>query len=106
MAGFEVDPHELLTAAPKFLSAAEHLAGGATLGRAVVVSAHSLGTVEGAAGFAQAWQSFIDAHVADLDHGSVWVEAAGQAVRAAAELYQQQEDDLSATFDRIGGAGG
>lgn len=91
----------LAAAAPRLLDASDQIAVAAGLVRSAFLPAAALGEVEGAAEFARAVQTFVDSHGEDLEHGSLWMNDAAEALVKVAENYEQIDQELAAQFTRM-----
>ncbi|MQA11535.1 MAG: hypothetical protein GEU98_23885 [Pseudonocardiaceae bacterium] len=103
MAGFEADAGTLRGAAPRIFDASDQIGDAAATVRAAQVTPDSLGRVEGAGAFSVAVAAFAEAHGADLEHGSMWVNDAGDGLLKAAGDYERADADNAAGLSKPGG---
>ena len=101
--GYQVDLDAVRSAGKQVYAGSDAIGDAAALFGLTGVGADAFGQLPEAGRFAGALSSFVDRHGADLRHGSVWVNATGDAMMAGANDYERQDDQAAADLDRAAG---
>ena len=101
--GYQVDLDAVRSAGKQVYTGSDAIGDAAALFGLTGVSADAFGQLPEAGRFAGALSSFVDRHGADLRHGSVWVNATGDAMMAGANEYERQDHATATDLDRAAG---
>lgn len=101
--GYQIDLDAVRSAGKKVYTGSDDIGDAAALFGLTGVNADAFGQLPEAGEFAGALSSFVDRHRADLQHGSVWVNATGDAMMTGANDYERLDHDSATTLDRAAG---
>lgn len=101
MTGYEVDPDTLRTASRKVYNGSDSIGDAAALLSVAQLVPAALGEVTAAHTLSTAFATFVGVHGDDLEHGSVWVNDAADALVGTAESYEQEDADSARSMDGI-----
>lgn len=101
--GYQVDPDTVRRAGKQVYAGSDAIGDAAALFGLTGLGADTCGALPASAEFATALTSFVERHGADLRHGSVWVNATGDAMMAGATEYERLDDTTAGGLDHLGG---
>jgi hypothetical protein len=101
--GYQIDLDAVRDAGKKVYAGSDAIGDAAALFGLAGVGADAFGQLPEAGEFAGALGSFVDRHGTDLRHGSVWVNATGDAVMTSVTEYERLDQDAATGLDRAAG---
>lgn len=101
--GYQIDLDAVRSAGKSVYTGSDAIGDAAALFGLSGVGADAFGQLPESGEFAGALSSFVDRHRADLQHGSVWVNATGDAMMTGAGEYERLDHDSATAFDRAAG---
>lgn len=101
--GYQVDLDAVRGAGRQVYAGSDAIGDAAALFDLASVGPDAFGDLPEAGEFAAALRSFVDKHGTDLRHGSVWVNATGDAMMSSASGYERLDSDTASGLDQASG---
>ena len=101
--GYQIDLDAVRGAGKQVYTGSDAIGDAAALFGLTGVNPDAFGQLPEAGQFSTALASFVDRHGTDLRHGSVWVNATGDAIMSGAAEYERMDDETANRLDQASG---